>query len=209
VQSADGSLYGTTYYGGINGQGTAFKLTTNGAFTTLVSFANTNGALPQAALVCGPDGNLYGTTSGGGAFTNQIGNGNGTVFKLATNGTLTTLISFNGTNGANPQSSLVQGADGSFYGTTANGGATGNGTVFRLSILQPPVFQLVSRTNNLLTLTWSASTGQRYQLEYTTNLNQLTWSNLGGPITAANATATASDMIGPDPQRFYRVMLLP
>jgi uncharacterized repeat protein (TIGR03803 family) len=119
------------------------------------------------------------------------------------------LISFNGTNGANPQSSLVQGADGSFYGTTANGGATGNGTVFRLSILQPPVFQLVSRTNNLLTLTWSASTGQSYQLEYTTNLNQLTWSNLGGPITAANATATASDMIGPDPQRFYRVMLLP
>ncbi|MEY2429377.1 MAG: hypothetical protein QOJ40_2262 [Verrucomicrobiota bacterium] len=209
VQGADGSLYGTTSYGGINGQGTAFKLTTNGVLTTMVLFANTNGAVPQATLMCGSDGYFYGTTSHGGAYTNDIGTGNGTVFRLTTNGALTTIFSFNGTNGAGPQARLVQGADGSFYGTTANGGATGNGTVFRLSVLQAPVFQLVSRTNNLLTLTWSTSTGQRYQLQYQTNLNPLTWSNLGGVITATNATATVSDPIGTDPQRFYRVMLLP
>src|SRR5438445_13328133 len=63
VQGSDGSFYGTTTEGGIAGKGTVFKVTTNGVFTTLVSFTGPNVANPQAWLVLGNDGNLYGTTS--------------------------------------------------------------------------------------------------------------------------------------------------
>ena len=65
---------------------------------TLCSFNVTNGANPYAALTLGNDGNFYGTTSHGGIAIRVIGMG--TVFQVTTNGTLTTLVSFNGTNGA-------------------------------------------------------------------------------------------------------------
>ena len=64
------------------------------------------------------DGNFYGTTAAGGA------NGNGTVFKITPSGTLTTLHSFDGTDGSNPIAGLVQATDGNFYGTTATGGGS-------------------------------------------------------------------------------------
>ena len=66
----------------------------------------------------GSDGNFYGTTSDGGA------NSGGTVFKITPGGTLTTLYSFAGSDGADPYAGLVQGSDGNFYGTTCVGGAT-------------------------------------------------------------------------------------
>jgi uncharacterized repeat protein (TIGR03803 family) len=106
----DGDFYGTTYSGGSNGYGTIFKFTTNGTLTTLVSFANTNGAEPNG-LTLGNDGNFYGMTTLGGS------NNFGTVFKLTTNGTLTTLVSFANTNGRNPNG-LTLGIDGNLYGTT-------------------------------------------------------------------------------------------
>jgi uncharacterized repeat protein (TIGR03803 family) len=131
VQGADGNFYGTTEAGGASGYGTVYSLTTNGTLTTLVSFINyTNGSYPYGGLVEGADGNFYGTTSSGstnGSF------GYGTVFKMTTNGALTTLVSFNYTTGYNPQAGLIQGADGNFYGTTENGGMNGMGTVFRMS----------------------------------------------------------------------------
>jgi uncharacterized repeat protein (TIGR03803 family) len=127
VQGIDDNLYGTTYQGGTNNFGIIFKVTTNGTFTVLHSFAGTNdGANPYAGLVQGMNGDFYGTTFFGGT------NGYGTVFQSETNGTLTTLVSFNNTNGADPQAGLVQGVDGNFYGTTANGGTNGYGTVFKL-----------------------------------------------------------------------------
>ena len=83
---------------------------------------------PSAALVEGGDGNFYGTTAYGGA------SGKGTVFVVTPGGALTTLISFNGTNGSDPVAALVQGSDGNFYGTTAYGGTNGNnGTVFQMT----------------------------------------------------------------------------
>ena len=76
----------------------------------------------------GTDGNLYGTTAGGGDY------GAGTVFKMTTNGTFTTLYMFTGgADGANPYAALAQGTDGNFYGTTAGGGDYGAGTVFKMT----------------------------------------------------------------------------
>jgi len=100
-------------------------------FTALFSFDNTDGSNPNAALLQGTDGNLYGTTVGGGA------NAYGTVFKITTNGTLTTLYSFCSqtgcTDGAEPYAALIQATDGNFYGTTVNGGAYADGTVFQIT----------------------------------------------------------------------------
>jgi uncharacterized repeat protein (TIGR03803 family) len=124
----DGNLYGTAIQGGTNGVGTVYQITTNGAFTTLANFAQTNGEQPYAGLTFGPDGNLYGTTLGGGS------GGYGTVFQITTNGTLTTLTNFNKINGAEPYSAaLALGPDGNFYGTTEYGGISNNGTVFQVT----------------------------------------------------------------------------
>jgi uncharacterized repeat protein (TIGR03803 family) len=83
---------------------------------------------PTAALALGADGNFYGTTEYGGA------SGDGTLFQVTTNGTMTTLVSFNGANGSHPAAALALGSDGNFYGTTAYGGTNGNnGTVFQMT----------------------------------------------------------------------------
>jgi uncharacterized repeat protein (TIGR03803 family) len=166
-----------------------------------VSFDNTNGAYPQAGLIQGKDGNFYGTTTDDGT------NGHGTVFKLGTNGTLTTLVSFDNTNGAYPQAGLIQGKDGNFYGTTSIGGANSDGTVFRLAFPPPPSFLTVEETGTMLTLTWSATVEETYQMLYKTNLSQINWDNLGSTILATNATMTTFDALGPDRQRFYRILL--
>jgi uncharacterized repeat protein (TIGR03803 family) len=129
VQGSDSNLYGTTVYGGASGNGTVFQVTLAGALTTLVSFNGANGSHPVAALVQGSDGNFYGTTESGGTNGN-----NGTVFQLTPAGALTTLVSFNGTNGSHPLARLVQGSDGNFYGTTILGGAKNFGTVFKMTL---------------------------------------------------------------------------
>jgi uncharacterized repeat protein (TIGR03803 family) len=136
----DGKFYGTAYTGGSGNRGTVFKVTTSGTLTTLVSFNFTNGACPEGTLTLGSDGNFYGTTAGGGITNSTSGYGMGTVFKVATNGTLTKLYSFTGGNdGATPLSSLSLGYDGNFYGTTEGGGITnstypsGMGTVFKVT----------------------------------------------------------------------------
>jgi len=129
VQGKDGNFYGTTFEGGTNNAGTMFRISTNGALTSLYSFTRGNdGAWPQAGLVQGSDGSFYGTASVGGT------NSYGTVFRISTNGVLTSLYSFTGGNdGANPETGLVQAKDGNFYGTTRHGGTNGAGTVFKVS----------------------------------------------------------------------------
>jgi len=207
AQGFDGNIYGATYYGGSNGLGTVFRLTTNGAFTSLLLFENTNGANPAAAMIMGADGLLYGAALEGGAGTNGATAGiAGTVFAISTNGLLTTLAAFNNTNGLNPAGGLALGPDGAFYGTTENGGMYGLGTIFRVQVT--PSFKTIRRTNGAVTFSWSGLAGQIYQPQYRTNVTQVTWSNLGGTITATNGTPTASDP-GTDPLRIYRVMLLP
>lgn len=135
-------LYGITQYGGANGYGTVFKMIANpskgGMLTTLHSFdLGPDGAYPSAGLVQGTDGNFYGTTyqTGPHDYLTCVPPENcfGTVFKITPAGILTTLHSFNGTDGANPWAGLVQGSDGNFYGTTVHGGANNVGTVFKIT----------------------------------------------------------------------------
>jgi uncharacterized repeat protein (TIGR03803 family) len=132
VQGSDGNFYGTTEAGGTSGNGTVFQISVNGALTSLYSFTGGNdGAYPRAGLVQGSDGNFYGTTSSG--YTT----GYGTVFRMAPDGALVSLVQFDGYDGANPQAALTLGADGNFYGTTENGGADGAGVIFRVNINSP------------------------------------------------------------------------
>jgi uncharacterized repeat protein (TIGR03803 family) len=142
VQGSDGNFYGTTGYGGPNGCGTVFTISTNGALTSLYSFTGSNdGGNPLAGLVQGSDGSFYGTTYCGGTtntdpYFDALSGiyGNGTVFKVTASGVLTTLHLFTGSDGANPRAGLVQGSDGAFYGATDHGGMfLIGGTLFRIS----------------------------------------------------------------------------
>ena len=313
VQGTDGNLYGATELSSTNlvgmtftEGGTVFRITTNGVNTVLHRFQNglPEGVNPYAGLIQGSDGNFYGTTYGG-IYRGGIDNGpspiNGTVFRLAPDGTLTTLVTFDGfDDGANPASALVEGVDGALYGTTTAGGPNNQGTIFKLSFAtapqitgQPenqtvvaganvsfsvavsgapqlfyqwqkdgtnlldggnlfgstnriltltnvsladagnysvvvsnslgsvtssnalltvviqPTFQTITQSNGAITLTWSAVSGQKYQLQYSSDLSSMNWVNLGDVITATNSIVGLTDVIGADSKRFYRVFLLP
>ncbi len=102
-----------------------------------LNFDGTNGANPVAPLLQGIDGNLYGTTSDGGASSYCGPGGCGTVFKVTPRGALSTIYNFcslpNCADGSSPIGGLVQGTNGNFYGTTMGGGPNLGGTVFELT----------------------------------------------------------------------------
>jgi len=130
VEGADGNFYGTTHWGGSSGQGVFFRITPRGALTNLHAFSGMSGdgGEPTAPLILGRDGNFYGTSSEGGRGFS------GTVFKMTPQGTCTGLYSFtNGVDGAVPEAALVQGTDGNFYGTTSGGGTYYYGAVFKIT----------------------------------------------------------------------------
>ena len=136
IQDGTGNLYGTAYGGGANGNGTVFKVNTNGAtFVTLHAFGGVpDGSYPGVGLMQSGTGNFYGTTAFGGSTAGGIGVGNGTLFTITPAGTLTTLYQFTGgADGAWPNvGPIVQSIiDGDFYGVTENDGANGVGTLFK------------------------------------------------------------------------------
>ena len=130
VQGNDSNFYGTTYAGGLNGNGTVFQISPSGNYTNLYSFVGSpnDGSRPWAGLVQGSDSNFYGTTGYGGL------NDNGIVFQISPSGCYTNLYSFAGypDDGREPNG-LVQGSDGNFYGTTYDGGTNDNGIVFQIN----------------------------------------------------------------------------
>ena len=128
----DGNFYGTTYYGGASNRGTVFRMTPDGAFTTLHVFKGADGASPQGTVVTGPDGNVFGVAPIGGS------HGFGAIWVVNTNGQFATLYSFPGGNGGAGPNAIAVGNDGKLYGTTYSGGAGGNGTFFKLIIPYAP-----------------------------------------------------------------------
>ena len=133
VLASDGNFYGVTSNGGNNDIGSVYRITTaTGAYAMIHSFQGNNvpadGFTPRGGLVNGSDGNLYGTTAGGGPSGSH-----GSVFKMTIAGDVTTLHTFVGTDGDTPVDRLIQASDGNFYGTTGAGGAHSSGTVFRIS----------------------------------------------------------------------------
>jgi uncharacterized repeat protein (TIGR03803 family) len=130
IRATDGNFYGTTEGGGYFDAGTVFKITPTGTLTTLHIFTDgADGSIPVAGLIQATDGDLYGMTWGD-AYHNL---NEGTIFKITLGGKLTTLHSFQTTDGANPQGGLVQGTDGNFYGATEEGGTSNYGTVFKMT----------------------------------------------------------------------------
>ena len=134
ITATNGNLYGTTAAGGTvhcsshnTGCGTVYSITRQGQLTVLHNFCSepncTDGEYPEAGLLEGTDGNFYGTT-----YSEDSRNSLGTVFKITPNGKLTTIHTFNGTDGSLPTGTLIQATDGNLYGTTTGG----CGTVYKI-----------------------------------------------------------------------------
>jgi uncharacterized repeat protein (TIGR03803 family) len=131
-----GNLYGTTGSGGANQQGVVFKLTPKGKETVLYSFcaeANcADGKDPEAGVVFDGQGNLYGTTPGGGSHC-PVGGGCGVAFKISAQGQYSVLHKFFGTGGSLPNAGVILDGKGNLYGPALRGGANKNGVVFKLT----------------------------------------------------------------------------
>jgi uncharacterized repeat protein (TIGR03803 family) len=135
ILAPDGYFYGTTAQGGSNyNYGTVYRMDSNGVLKTLFSFDQTNGASPMM-LALGNDGSFYGIAGSGGPNFTNVNHGDGTIFKITTNGDFTLLACFNGTNNGYAPECLIQTSEGNLYGC-ANGGVDdshGDGTVFRMT----------------------------------------------------------------------------
>jgi uncharacterized repeat protein (TIGR03803 family) len=196
VQGRDGNFYGTTM-----AYGSVFRMTPGGVLTTLVGFGDNLSYFPQAGLVQGADGNFYGTTYYDSvASPGYVG---GTVFKVTAAGVLTTLVSFDGTNGNGPQAGLIQGRDGNFYGTTDAGGSHGGGNIFRITSLQssPPI--TATTASNQIIVSWPEDY-PAFTLQTTTNLNPpVNWLDAtDSPILLSGQFTVTNSLSG---SKFYRL----
>jgi uncharacterized repeat protein (TIGR03803 family) len=131
VRDSEGNLYGITSAGGGDNRGVVYKLNKSGKLTVLHSFlgGTNDGCTPYGTPVMAADGNLYGTTY-------KCGSANeGVIWKLAKNGKETVLHNFTGgsSDGAYPYAGVIMDAKGNFYGDTAYGGSSNDGTVFELN----------------------------------------------------------------------------
>jgi uncharacterized repeat protein (TIGR03803 family) len=205
--SEGNTLYGATSSGGSLDHGTAFKINADGTgFATLYNFTGANdGANPKGGLILS-NKTLYGTAGAGG------GSGNGTVFALGTDGTgFTNLHSFTSTSGsvstnsdgAGPSAALVFSGE-TLYGTSQNGGSSGKGTVFRLSlgVSQPQLTIIRFQTN--LVLTWPTNAVGFIVQSATNFVAPVTWTNVSSSPVIVNGRNTLTNTIS-GPQHFYRL----
>ena len=130
MQASNGNLYGTTFTGGANGNGTVYEISPAGLFRTIHDFCTqslcADGASPSAGLVEDAHGNFYGTTYYGGA------NSFGSVFEITAAGQFIVLHSFDNTAGSYPSSALILASDGNLYGATYES-STFAGTIFQIT----------------------------------------------------------------------------
>jgi uncharacterized repeat protein (TIGR03803 family) len=206
-------IYGTTSAGGPNGgSGTVFRISTNGLLTTLATFYGTNGARPISGPFQAPNGKLYGFTARGFPNTNTFFEEVGSLYSVTTNGTLTTLVKFNGTNAVNPFADFTLARDGNLYGVTSDEGLhtslNGNsGIFFRLA--QVPEVTATILTNGVAWLQWTTFTNGVYRVEAKDTLTNSNWTPLSSNLTAtANRLDFTSSTTGFG-QRYYRVVLSP
>jgi uncharacterized repeat protein (TIGR03803 family) len=201
------TLYGTAELGGISGNGTVFAVNTDGTgFTTLHRFTavnngkNIDGYDPQAGLILS-DNTLYGAAGGGGS------SNHGTVFKVNTDGTgfatlysFTALVSDTNNDGARPVGGLILSGN-TLYGTAWEGGSSGLGTVF--SITLPPQLTIIPSGANVV-LAWPTNAAG-FTLQSTTNLGSLAFWTTNSPVpVVVNGQNTVTNPIS-GAQQFYRL----
>jgi uncharacterized repeat protein (TIGR03803 family) len=137
ILGANGNLYGMRKTGGANGLGQVFELANgSGTITTIASFNGTDGFYPNGTLAMDANGNLFGTTQDDGAYDD------GTLFEIASgSNAITTLVTFDGTNGLEPTGTIAFGPNGTLYGTTllrsVSSSANGPGTVWKYTASVP------------------------------------------------------------------------
>jgi uncharacterized repeat protein (TIGR03803 family) len=198
VMDSNGNLFGTTSSGGADNDGTVFEVPAgSGIAITLATFTGANGSDPVSGLLEDSSGDLFGTTKTGGT-----GN-DGTVFEVAAgSGTVTDLLNFNGTNGAQPYGELITDSNGDLFGTTSSGGGSDDGTVFELvrSAVVPPVAPAtVEATANLpgsIKITWSGvSNASYYRLFRSTTDNATDATVLASGIAAKKYTDSSPTLV--------------
>ncbi|PYI88223.1 MAG: hypothetical protein DME26_03945 [Verrucomicrobia bacterium] len=207
VEGSDGTLYGTTFYGGItnankpDGFGTVFKLNKDGSgYVVLRTFTGDagDGSNPSGSLIEGADGMLYGTTFG-------------TVFKLSKDGSNYSVahrFASTGGEGLYPRGGLVQGSAGALYGTTSDGGEMNFGTIFVLRPQpQPVLLPLILSTNGVL-VRFTTVPGSTHQLQRAESLNG-SWLPLATLVASTNGQAEFMDATPPHSTAFYAVVRVP
>ena len=212
-----GNVYGTTYQGGSHSSasnyccGTVWKYSlSTGALTTLVSFDGdtvpADGMFPQGGVTLDSNGNLYGSTVGGGTF------GDGIVYEHSSADVLSTLVTFSGPNGWSPEGNLVFDSAGNLYGTTNQGGSSGYGTVFKLTpntgggtcsgltlsslTLNPTTVQDGGTSEGTVTLSAAAPTGGTVVGLSSNSSFALVPANVTAPAGSSSATLTVTTKSG-------------
>jgi uncharacterized repeat protein (TIGR03803 family) len=208
ILGQDGYYYGVTKQGGKYSEGALFRMSTTGALTNLFNFDSTNSGGVPGALVQGRNGVIYGIATSGGSFGGGINNGSGTVFQMTTNGQFSVLYVFtNGVDGGAP-AGLIIGRDDNLYGSTSYGGSNNLGALFSLTVNPAnPVITSINSTHGLITLNWTASAGYSYNVLYKNSVSATNW-NILTNVIANNSVGIATDVIGTNSSRFYRVVLL-
>jgi uncharacterized repeat protein (TIGR03803 family) len=204
MRGSDGLLYGCTTHGGNNftggstGWGTVYRVTTNGDFSVLWAFSNTDGSEPKCRLLEVTNGLFYGTAHVGGR------NGSGNVFQISTNANFASVLEFDNSQakGGNPWTGLTKGADGNLYGVNSAPGYS----VYCLRPEAPPVLQRSVQAGQI-SFSWNAWGGLDYQLLYKTNLVAGNWQLLAGISSPTNTVGSYSESIDRNAPRFYTLRI--
>lgn len=201
---SDGNLYGAASVASTTGnRGGVFRISTTGVFKLLYGFVDATGWGESSGVILGKDGQLYGTTSFGGA------NGNGDIYKVTPTGVITDLLNINSVaDGADNGNNLLQASNGNFYGASAGGGVGNQGALYELTssdvfsvyLLQSatnttlgdnPTAPLTQHTNGTLfgtTYTNGSSDNSSFGAFFSLNINASPFISLVTPVAAGKET---------------------